>query len=123
MNKFSHDMFSGGSCPAAAPVQQAGEEAEATSEYFMVLNGIRVRRATEYYQEEATMNELAVLTMVLDTSDHLLYAMLGGSDRKGPPCKVAEFLDRDTSLVGKCSADFMRLLDSLTVELLRAIAF
>ena len=72
VNKFSHDMFSGGSCPAAAPVQQAGEEAEATSEYFMVLNGIRVRRATEYYQEEATMHELAELTMVLDTSDHLL---------------------------------------------------
>ena len=32
VNKFSHDMFSGGSCMAAASVQQAGEEAEATSE-------------------------------------------------------------------------------------------
>ena len=42
-------------------------------------------KCSEYYQDEKTMRELAVLVGVLDSADVLLYAMLGGADRNAVP--------------------------------------
>lgn len=90
----------------------AGDDAAAHAEYLQQVNGVRAQRTRDYYNQPKTFAELGVLTVILDTVDELLYAILGGVDRKGVPCKLEALLDADKSLVGKVLAGLLHLLDT-----------
>lgn len=57
------------------------------------------------------MHQLAVLTVLLDVADKLLFQLLGGVDRSGPPCKVPALLNRETSIIGTVLQNLHRLLE------------
>ena len=83
----------------------------ASAEYFKRINGVRSKRAVEYLTDGKNIAELAVLCILLDTMDQLLFALLGGVDRLDPPCKLDALLDKESSLIGKVQADLAAMLD------------
>lgn len=102
--------FSGVQPPSASGDRIDAEDA-ARAEYLADLTGVRLNRTKSYLSEESTFHQLAVLTMVLMVADQLLYAMLGGVDRKGPPCKLWALVDKDGSIIGRALAGMLGLLD------------
>jgi hypothetical protein len=112
LNNFTGEVFQGLSGGSTINGAGADGEAEATSEFLKELNGKLITRAQAYYADERAMHELAMLTVVLDHTDVLLYELLGGTDRSKPPCKVGGFLDRDESIVAKTMAGYFSLINS-----------
>lgn len=115
LRKFLHNINlhvvgnrQGGDAPDAIMMD---DEAQAASDYFTKINGVRAKRAAEYLQDEGTLWELAVLTVGLDIVDDLLFAMLGGAERTEAPAKVRELLDRPTSLIAEVQESLLKLLD------------
>lgn len=102
--------FCGNADLADAAITLEGDDA-AKAEYFKQLMGVRCLRASEYYGDPSTKQQLGVLVVVLGVADKLLYAMLGGVDRRQAPCKVAALLDRRTSLIGEALSGMLGLLE------------
>lgn len=100
---------------AAAEARQAdspldGDDA-AKAEYFQALNSARAQRANAYFADDKNKFELGVLVVVLEVSDKLLYAMLGGADRSQAPCKLSALVNRRTTMVGAALAGALQLLE------------
>ena len=79
---------------------QMDVDAAALASHLAQLNGARCTRVRGYIGKEATFSELAVLVPILQTVDVLLYRMMGGADRSEAPCKLEEFVNAETGLIG-----------------------
>lgn len=110
-NNLPNCMFNKGDALASEREGQILDvESVATNQFFQKLNGTRIARAVEYFANPANIHELGVFVVVLDSADQLLYALLGGADRKTEPCKVWDFLHKESSIVASVLADVGSLL-------------
>ena len=95
------------------------DTAAAMQDFLQCLNGVRARRGREYLRNPRTCFEVGVLAIVLNVADKLLFAMLGGADRKDNPCTMLELLGHDQSLISKVLADMLSLLENWLGDPLR----
>eukprot|EP00959_Pyramimonas_sp_CCMP1952_P217649 4552060-Pyramimonas_sp.AAC.1 len=78
----------------------------------------RVRKTTEYYNNDAMMMELPILTVLVGIYDyHLLYPMLGdpakGANLDGDgnnTSKLDKLLSKETSLIGVCAEKLLECM-------------
>lgn len=115
VRRFLHNLGLQVVCQMAPHEVQGGttmdDEAQASADYFKIVNGTRARRAREYLEDERMIAEVAAFTIIMDTADALLYALLGGVERSEPPCKVEALVSRGSSLVGEVQSRLMALLE------------
>lgn len=94
---------------------RADSDDAARSGFLVELNGVRAARAKAYFADAGNLHQLGVLTILLGVCDRLLFAMLGGPDRKQSACTTASLLDRRDSLIAEVLSELLRLLDSWMV--------
>lgn len=79
---------------------------------FKAVHKSRIDKTTEYYKDERNIKELAVYVALLEACDsRLLYPLLGDPMREeATQSKLSMLHDRETSLIGACLAEILRLL-------------
>ena len=96
-------------------------EGEASEDHQSKVNTTRKARAASYLRDPRNLEELAILTLVLDVADsHLLYPMMGdgkvGGQTPSVTCKLDMMLDPDTTLIGNCGQQFLNMIDKWVVD-------
>ena len=110
------DCFSADAADAPAPLDPDGE---AHANHFKVLQGVRSRKAVEYYKNDRNMHEICVLAMCLEVCDaSMLYALLGDPlpSSPGDRSKLDKCLDKHDSVLGKCVSGLLNLMEGWSVE-------
>lgn len=80
----------------------------------------RIGNVAEYYREEKTFHELAILVVLLEIFDgQLMYPMMGDPIGKGGNIaeqrQLDKLMDQDTSAIGRCMEDLLGALRSWQV--------
>ena len=86
-----------------------------TPNMLTVQKGVRVVASVEYRGNPENIHQIAVLTIIYETVDELLWAVIGGSACQNQPCKVRVLVHRDTCLIGVVQQRLADLLDTFYI--------